>query len=102
MIQRVTVENYALIRHLDITLGSGLNIITGETGAGKSILLGALGLILGNRAENTGSLSFSSSPTHASPAASRSAVSSVWNTLSTHWVVSLSISAGVTSSRKPP
>ena len=52
MIQRVTVENYALIRHLDITLGSGLNIITGETGAGKSILLGALGLILGNRADS--------------------------------------------------
>ena len=51
MILRVTVENYALIRHLDITLGSGLNIITGETGAGKSILLGALGLILGNRAD---------------------------------------------------
>ena len=52
MIQRVTVENYALIRHLDITLGSGLNIITGETGAGKSILLGALGLLLGNKNES--------------------------------------------------
>ena len=51
---------------------------------------------------NTGSLSFSSPPTHASPAASHSAVSSVWNILSTHWAVSLSISAGVTSSRKPP
>ncbi len=51
MIRRITVENYALIRRLDMTLGEGLNIVTGQTGAGKSILLGALGLILGNRAD---------------------------------------------------
>ncbi len=52
MIRRITVENYALIRRLDMTLGEGLNIVTGQTGAGKSILLGALGLILGNRADS--------------------------------------------------
>lgn len=51
MLERLSVENYALIERLDLELSSGLNIITGETGAGKSILLGALGLILGNRAD---------------------------------------------------
>ncbi|MFM2135441.1 MAG: repair protein RecN, partial [Bacteroidota bacterium] len=52
MLQRLTVRNYALIDRLEIDLSSGMNIITGETGAGKSILLGALGLILGQRAES--------------------------------------------------
>ena len=47
MLRRLTVENYALIERLDLELDSHLNIITGETGAGKSILLGALGLLLG-------------------------------------------------------
>ncbi|MDD3107992.1 MAG: DNA repair protein RecN [Alistipes sp.] len=51
MLSRLSVENYALIDRLEIELASGLNIITGETGAGKSILLGALGLILGGRAD---------------------------------------------------
>ena len=51
MLQRLYVENYALIERLDIGFSAGLNIITGETGAGKSILLGALALILGGRAE---------------------------------------------------
>lgn len=51
MLCRLSVENYALIEKLDIGLSPGLNIVTGETGAGKSILLGALGLILGNRAD---------------------------------------------------
>ena len=46
--RRLTVENYALIEKLDMELDARLNIITGETGAGKSILLGALGLLLGN------------------------------------------------------
>ena len=52
MLRRLTVENYALIDKLDIELDSALNIITGETGAGKSILLGALGLLLGNKNES--------------------------------------------------
>src|SRR5690606_26259133 len=42
---------YALMEHLDIQFDAGLNMITGETGAGKSVMMGALGLILGNRAE---------------------------------------------------
>ena len=46
MLCRLTVENYALIDRLDTEFAAGLNIITGETGAGKSILLGALGLVL--------------------------------------------------------
>ncbi|MBT3547556.1 MAG: DNA repair protein RecN [Flavobacterium sp.] len=47
------MKNYALINELHIDFSSGLSIITGETGAGKSILLGALGLVLGNRADLT-------------------------------------------------
>ena len=52
MLTRLTVENYALIERLELVLDPHLNIITGETGAGKSILLGALGLLLG--AKNDG------------------------------------------------
>ena len=52
MLRRLTVENYALIERLDMELDSHLNIITGETGAGKSILLGALGLLMGNKNES--------------------------------------------------
>ena len=51
MLCRLSVNNYALIEELEFEPGPGFNIITGETGAGKSILLGALGLILGNRAD---------------------------------------------------
>lgn len=51
MLKKIYVKNYALIEALEIELDSKLNIITGETGAGKSILIGALGLILGNRAD---------------------------------------------------
>ncbi|MDB4036550.1 DNA repair protein RecN [Polaribacter sp.] len=51
MLTQLSINNYALINHLSIDFSSGLSIITGETGAGKSILLGALGLILGNRAD---------------------------------------------------
>ena len=47
----ISINNYALINHLHIDFSSGLSIITGETGAGKSILLGALRLVLGNRAD---------------------------------------------------
>ncbi len=49
MLRRITIENYALIDHLEMDIDQHLNIITGETGAGKSILLGALGLLLGNK-----------------------------------------------------
>ena len=51
MLQRLSIENYALIKSLEIEPHQALNIITGETGAGKSIMLGALGLLLGNRAD---------------------------------------------------
>ncbi|MHC8950295.1 DNA repair protein RecN [Sphingobacterium hungaricum] len=51
MLSRLVIKNYALIDSLDISFAKGLNIITGETGAGKSIIMGALGLILGNRVE---------------------------------------------------
>lgn len=51
MLSRLTVSNYALIDNLTVDFHKGLNTITGETGAGKSIILGALGLILGNRAD---------------------------------------------------
>src|SRR6202012_2090251 len=50
MLQRLSISNYALIDNLEIAFAGGLNILTGETGAGKSIILGALSLILGQRA----------------------------------------------------
>ena len=53
MLRRLTVKNYAIIRELDMGFGEGFTIITGETGAGKSILLGALGLVLGDRADTS-------------------------------------------------
>jgi DNA repair protein RecN (Recombination protein N) len=53
MLSKLFVQNYALIKELDVELENGLTIITGETGAGKSILLGALSLILGTRADST-------------------------------------------------
>jgi DNA repair protein RecN (Recombination protein N) len=51
LLTQLSINNYALINQLAIDFSSGLSIITGETGAGKSILLGALGLVLGNRAD---------------------------------------------------
>ncbi len=51
MLTHLTIKNYALIEHLEMDLSGHLNVITGETGAGKSIMLGALGLLLGNRAD---------------------------------------------------
>ena len=51
MITSLSIENFALIEKLDIDFSNGFSIITGETGAGKSILLGALGLVLGKRAD---------------------------------------------------
>lgn len=51
MLKHLHISHYALIEHLDIDLEQGYTVITGETGAGKSILLGALGLLLGARAD---------------------------------------------------
>lgn len=51
MLQSLHIQNYALIENLDITFYPGFSVITGETGAGKSIILGALGLILGQRTD---------------------------------------------------
>lgn len=53
MLRRLLIENYALIDHLDISFPGELVIITGETGAGKSILLGALSLVLGGRSDQS-------------------------------------------------
>lgn len=53
MLAKLFVQNYALIKELDVEFENGLTIITGETGAGKSILLGALSLILGTRADTS-------------------------------------------------
>lgn len=52
MLRRLSIRNYALIDYLEIDFSEKLTIITGETGAGKSILLGALGLVMGERADN--------------------------------------------------
>lgn len=51
MLSQLKIQNYALIETLEMTPSPSLNIITGETGAGKSIMLGAVGLLLGNRAD---------------------------------------------------
>lgn len=51
MLKHLTIKNYALIRHLELEPSAHLNVVTGETGAGKSIMLGAIGLLMGNRAE---------------------------------------------------
>lgn len=53
MLDKLSISNYALIDKLSVSFHSGLNTITGETGAGKSIILGAMGLILGSRAESS-------------------------------------------------
>ena len=51
MLKQLNIKDYALIERLDISFQPGFSVITGETGAGKSIILGAIGLLLGNRAE---------------------------------------------------
>lgn len=53
MLMKLSIQNFAIIDQLTVEFQQGLNIITGETGAGKSILLGALGLVLGNRADSS-------------------------------------------------
>ena len=52
MIRHLHIENYALIEHLDIDFHPGFSVITGETGAGKSIIIGAIGLLTGQRADS--------------------------------------------------
>ena len=52
MLKNLKISNYALIEKSDIDFSSGFSVITGETGAGKSIILGAIGLLLGNRADS--------------------------------------------------
>ena len=52
MLTHLRIQNYALIDSLSIEFRSGFSVITGETGAGKSILLGAIGLLLGQRADS--------------------------------------------------
>ena len=51
MLTQLVIKNYALIKHLELQPSGQLNVITGETGAGKSIMLGAIGLLMGNRAD---------------------------------------------------
>jgi len=51
LLTSLSIKNYALIEDINIKLQPGFTIITGETGAGKSIMLGALGLLLGDRAD---------------------------------------------------
>ncbi len=51
MLKFLTIKNYALIKHLELEPSGHLNVVTGETGAGKSIMLGAIGLLMGNRAD---------------------------------------------------
>ena len=52
MLKQLTIQNYVLVEHLDISFNNGLTTITGESGAGKSILLGAASLLLGERARS--------------------------------------------------
>ena len=53
MLKRLRISNYALIDNVEISFENGMTSITGETGAGKSILLGGLSLVLGSRVDNT-------------------------------------------------
>ncbi len=52
MIRQLSINNYALIDHVDLTLNEGLTILTGETGAGKSVMMGAISLLMGERADS--------------------------------------------------
>jgi DNA repair protein RecN (Recombination protein N) len=52
MLKQLSIQNYAIIDSIDIKFPNGMNVVTGETGAGKSIIMGALGLILGERADS--------------------------------------------------
>lgn len=54
MLRRIRIQNHALIHEVEMTLEQGFHVFTGETGSGKSILLGAIGLLLGDRADTSG------------------------------------------------
>ena len=54
MLKRLSIKNVALIERLDMDFDNGLNVLTGETGAGKSIIIDAVNLALGERASNHG------------------------------------------------
>ena len=54
MLRRIRIQNHALIHEVEMTLEKGFHVFTGETGSGKSILLGAIGLLLGDRADTSG------------------------------------------------
>ena len=54
MITQLTIQNFGLIDRLSLEFGEGLNVLTGETGAGKSIIIDAVGLLLGAKPEATG------------------------------------------------
>ena len=53
MLQKLHIQNYAIIDELEIEFSKNLNVVTGETGAGKSIVMGALSLVLGERADSS-------------------------------------------------
>jgi len=52
MLISIRIDNFALVDHLDLELGQGLSVLTGETGAGKSIILDAIDVVLGGKASN--------------------------------------------------
>ncbi len=81
MLVHLSVHNYAIVEHLDLELATGMSVITGETGAGKSIMLDALGLTLGDRADS-GAVRPTFSPASTSVPSPRPATgspSATWN-----------------------
>ena len=67
MLKQLYIKNFTLIDELDIPLYPGFSVITGETGAGKSIILGAIGLLLGNRADSKVSITRKTTATSGMP-----------------------------------
>ncbi len=90
MLKQLTVQNFIIVNHLNIQFEKGLTTITGESGAGKSILLGALNLILGHRA----------SPDLVSPGANQSNISAEFDLQNCQKTVELLLDAGVFDSRQ--
>ena len=90
MLKQLTVQNFIIVNHLNIQFEKGLTTITGESGAGKSILLGALNLILGHRA----------SPDLVSPGANQSNISAEFDLENCQKTVDLLLDAGIFDSRQ--